>query len=53
MQYKEYGTTGAWVSVLGFGTGRFPVAKRDFDMDLTVGILRHAFDLGINYREGY
>jgi aryl-alcohol dehydrogenase-like predicted oxidoreductase len=39
------------VSALGFGTGRFPVAKRDFDMDRVrvVRILRRAFDLGVNY----
>ena len=49
MLYREYGKTGIKVSVLGFGAGRFPVAKRDFDMDRIVGILRHALDLGINY----
>jgi predicted aldo/keto reductase-like oxidoreductase len=49
MQYRTYGKTGIQVSALGFGAGRFPVAKRNFEMDRTVGILRHAFDLGINY----
>jgi predicted aldo/keto reductase-like oxidoreductase len=29
MQYRTYGQTGIQVSVLGFGAGRFPVAKRD------------------------
>jgi predicted aldo/keto reductase-like oxidoreductase len=49
MLYREYGKTGIVVSVLGFGTGRFPIAKRDFDMDRIVNILRRAFDLGVNY----
>jgi predicted aldo/keto reductase-like oxidoreductase len=49
MQYRTYGKTGIRLSVLGFGTGRFPVAKRDFDMDRVVGILRHALDRGVNY----
>jgi len=45
MRYAEYGKTGARVSVLGFGTLRLPRA----DMELSIGILRHALDLGINY----
>lgn len=39
MQYRAYGKTGIQISVLGFGAGRFPVARRDFDMDRVVGIL--------------
>ncbi len=48
MQYRTYGKTGIEVSVLGFGAGRFPVAKRDFELDRVVGILRRAFDRGVN-----
>jgi len=49
MQYRTYGNTGIRLSVLGFGAGRFPVARRDFDLDHVVGLLRHAFDRGVNY----
>ena len=49
LQFREYGKTGIKVSVLGFGTARFPLAKRDFDMDFVVGLLKHAIHLGINY----
>jgi predicted aldo/keto reductase-like oxidoreductase len=49
MRYRPFGKTGASVSVLGFGTARFPLSKYAFDMDLVVGVLRRAFELGINY----
>ena len=49
MQYRTYRRTGIRVSVLRFGAGRFPVARRDFDMDHVVGIPGYAFDLGVNY----
>jgi predicted aldo/keto reductase-like oxidoreductase len=49
MQYRTYGKIGIRVSVLGFGVGRFPVARREFGLDRVVGILRRAFDLGVNY----
>lgn len=44
MQYRTYGQTGIQLSVLGFGAGRFPVSRRDFDIDHVAGVLRHAFD---------
>jgi len=46
MQYREYGKTGKKVSVLGFGAMRLPCSG---SLDKSVAILRHAFDLGINY----
>jgi len=49
MQYREYGKTGIKVSTLGFGTLRTPKVRGRVDMDLLVSILRHAFDLGVNY----
>ena len=49
MQYKEYGKTGDWVSALGFGAMRLPMAGDHVDMDLSVSIIRRAFDLGVNY----
>jgi predicted aldo/keto reductase-like oxidoreductase len=49
MQYREYGKTGIKVSVLGFGGFRFPRVDDRIDVDLTVRIMRRAFDLGVNY----
>jgi predicted aldo/keto reductase-like oxidoreductase len=49
MQYREYGKTGIKVSTLGFGGFRFPRVDDRIDVDLTVRIMQHAFDLGVNY----
>jgi aryl-alcohol dehydrogenase-like predicted oxidoreductase len=49
MLYREYGKTGIKVSTLGFGGFRFPRAGDRIDMDLTINIMRRAFDLGVNY----
>ncbi len=49
MQYRQYGHTGIQVSVLGFGAGRFAVAKRHFDEDRYVALMQRAFELGVNY----
>jgi predicted aldo/keto reductase-like oxidoreductase len=49
MRYKEFGKTGLKVSVLGMGTLRFPKTKGHANADLFVRIIKHAFDLGINY----
>ncbi len=44
MQYREYGKTGSRVSVLGFGALRLPKKPKR-----AIEILKHAFDLGVNY----
>jgi predicted aldo/keto reductase-like oxidoreductase len=49
MLYREYGKTGIRVSTLGFGGFRFPRAGDRIDVDLTISIMRRAFDLGVNY----
>ncbi len=49
MQYKMYGKTGDKVSRLGFGAMRLPMVDGHVDMDLSVSIMRRAFDLGVNY----
>jgi predicted aldo/keto reductase-like oxidoreductase len=49
MQYREYGKTGVKVSVLGFGAMRISRIKSRIDVELSASILRHAFDLGVNY----
>lgn len=49
MQYRMYGKTGDKVSVLGFGAMRLPMVGDHVDMDLSVGIIRRALDLGVNY----
>jgi predicted aldo/keto reductase-like oxidoreductase len=49
MQYREYGKTGDKVSVLGFGAMRLPKLRKRLDVDLSVDILRRAFDLGVNF----
>jgi uncharacterized protein len=45
MVYREYGRTGKKVSALGYGAMRLPFD----DPDLSVELLRHGMDLGINY----
>lgn len=49
MRYRLYGKTGDRVSVLGFGAMRLPMVGDHVDMDLSVSIMRRAFDLGVNY----
>jgi predicted aldo/keto reductase-like oxidoreductase len=49
LQYKVYGKTGDKVSRLGFGAMRLPMVEGHVDMDLSVSIMRRAFDLGVNY----
>jgi predicted aldo/keto reductase-like oxidoreductase len=49
LQYKMYGKTGDKVSRLGFGAMRLPMVEDHVDMDLSVSIMRRAFDLGVNY----
>jgi predicted aldo/keto reductase-like oxidoreductase len=44
-----YGKTGDKVSRLGFGAMRLPMVEDHVDMDLSVSIMRRAFDLGVNY----
>ena len=53
MQYREFGKTGAKISVLGFGAMRLPQTtvgdKKVFDHEEGVRILHRAFELGVNY----
>jgi hypothetical protein len=49
VQYRQYGHTGIRVSALGYGTGRFAVARRQFDEELYLALMRRAFQLGVNY----
>ena len=48
MQYTELGNTGLRVSRLGFGAMRLPQKDGGVDFDLSVRLMRHAFDLGVN-----
>lgn len=53
MQYRKFGNTGAEISALGFGCMRFPEYEKDgkwyVDTDKVDEMLKHAFDLGVNY----
>ena len=52
MQYAQLGSTGLKVSRLGFGVMRLPtLVEGDPEVDLVKSekLLRHAFDLGVNY----
>jgi len=53
MIYKDFGRTGAKVSVLGFGAMRLPMkdadGKKYVDDDLAVPLMQQAFDMGVNY----
>jgi len=53
MIYKTFGNTGIKVSTLGFGAMRLPMKEADgkkiVDEDLAVPLMRHAFEMGINY----
>ena len=51
MLYRPLGKTGINLSVLGFGTLRLPEhknVKHRVDPDLSIKLIRHAFELGIN-----
>jgi predicted aldo/keto reductase-like oxidoreductase len=50
VQYREFGNTGASVSILGFGAMRLPTHRGGkVDLDRAVPILQRGIDLGINY----
>jgi len=52
MLYRDFGTTGERVSILGFGCMRLPVLNQQeeaIDEDLAGGMLRSAVDQGVNY----
>lgn len=54
MIYNDFGKTGVKVSALGFGSMRLPMVldsdnNSHVDMDKAIEMIRHGFDLGINY----
>jgi len=53
MRYTQFGNTGKMVSALGFGAMRLPSRqdgdKKVVDEDLAIPLMRHAFDMGVNY----
>jgi len=52
MKYREFGETGAEVSVLGFGCMRLPLvegSETEVDFDESLRMIRHGIDNGINY----
>jgi predicted aldo/keto reductase-like oxidoreductase len=49
LQHRVYGKTGDKVSALGFGAMRLPMVGDHVDMDLSISLIRRAFDLGVNY----
>jgi len=53
MIYKDFGKTGIKISSLGFGCMRLPMIKlKDVevvDEDKVSEMLKHAFELGVNY----
>lgn len=52
MKYREFGKTGAKVSVLGFGCMRLPLLKgseKEVDFDESLRMVRYGIDNGINY----
>ncbi len=53
MQYRKFGNTGVEISALGFGAMRLPHYSENGQVyvreDEAVAVLRHAFDLGVNY----
>ena len=54
MQYRKFGNTGVEISTLGFGCMRLPEidlgdGKFEVDQEKTDAMLRHAYDLGVNY----
>ncbi|MBQ8150815.1 MAG: aldo/keto reductase, partial [Clostridia bacterium] len=54
MQYRPFGKTGVNISTLGFGCMRLPEIQQEdgswiVDQEKTDAMLRHAYDLGVNY----
>lgn len=53
MIYRKFGNTGEMISSLGFGCMRFPEIETDgkwtVEYDKVDEMLRHAYDLGVNY----
>jgi uncharacterized protein len=52
MLYRELGSTGEKISVLGFGCMRLPVLNGQYnnvDIDRAVPLIRRAIDCGVNY----
>ena len=59
MQYRQFGSTGAQVSALGFGTMRLPLlngeqgsssyGSEQVDAEKTIQCIRYAVDHGVNY----
>ena len=54
MQYRPFGNTGVNISALGFGCMRLPEIQHEdgtweVDQEKATQMLRHAYDLGINY----
>ena len=53
MKYRDFGSTGAKVSALGFGAMRLPTLGEDdetrVDLEKSVPMLQRGLDLGINY----
>lgn len=52
MLYRELGSTGENISILGLGCMRFPVLNGNYgavDLKQTVSIIRNAIDNGVNY----
>ncbi len=54
MQYRPFGKTGIEISTLGFGCMRLPEIQHEdgsweVDQEKTDAMLRHAYDLGVNY----
>ena len=57
MEYRSLGSTGLKVSPIGLGLMRLPLAEgvqgytssRGADVEVSVALMRHAIDSGINY----
>lgn len=53
MLYRKFGKTGEMVSILGFGCMRLPLLPggdiTQIDEDLSIKLVRHAIDRGVNY----
>jgi len=49
MRYKQLGNTRLEVSALGFGAMRLPSKEGHVDYDRAVPLMRHAYELGVNY----
>lgn len=49
MRYREFGSTGEKISILGFGCMRFPQTDGKINEDETLKMVRYAIDNGVNY----